>query len=42
VERKKRKEGREESDLELRVERRKIFSATIIVFLVVVVLPKLS
>jgi hypothetical protein len=30
VERKKRNKGREESDLELRVERRKVFSAAII------------
>jgi hypothetical protein len=30
VERKKRKERREESDLVLRVERRKVFSASII------------
>jgi hypothetical protein len=30
VERKKRKEGREESDLELKVERRNVFSAAII------------
>jgi hypothetical protein len=30
VERKKRKEGREESDLELIIERRKVFSAAII------------
>jgi hypothetical protein len=40
VERKKRKEGREESVLELRVKRRKVFSAAIIFYLVVVVLPK--
>jgi hypothetical protein len=39
VERKKRKEGREESDLELRVERRKVFS-TAIIFYLVVTLPK--
>jgi hypothetical protein len=39
VERKERKEGREKSDLELRVERRKVFSAAIIFYLVVT-LPK--
>jgi hypothetical protein len=36
---KERKKGGEESDLELRVERRKVFSATIIFYLVVT-LPK--
>jgi hypothetical protein len=36
VERKKRKEGREESVLELRVEKRKVFSVAIISHLVVV------
>jgi hypothetical protein len=36
VERKKRKEGREENVLELRVEKRKVFSAAIISHLVVV------
>jgi hypothetical protein len=39
VERRKRKKGGEESDLELRVERRKVFSAAIIIYLEVM-LPK--
>jgi hypothetical protein len=39
VERKKRKEGREESVLELRVERRKVFFSVAIIFYLVVVLP---
>jgi hypothetical protein len=40
VKRKKRKEGIEESVLELRVERRKVFFSAAIIFYLVVTLPK--